>query len=394
MNDDQTSNDLQTGLKTLTISDLIEIGLNVLIHTCMKNIDLFTYMIIDRYTSAVFYDIMIDSRASVQSIVDYEQYLAFIKNISIDLNHTKTETVNVQLKIESTFSLESITIDISIELMKFHVIKTDTSFLLSLADMNRLKVYFNNVENILFMIIKNRDLSIIKRFDHDFLLWKNSYFLHSYIVQSFNFNLCYLTDVELRQLHRRFDHSFIMKLHDLLKRFDHEVKKSVLKKLTKFCTFCQKYAKSFERFKFILKDDVNFNYSIIVDVMYIENHLILHVVDDATRFQTAKWLQNISAKHTWKMLRLCVYLDLSDYILTDVGKNFASREFRQFAISMTIIIKAVLVEVHWSIDVVKRYHAKLRRTYQMIFNDLEIVSKEIVLQMIVKAINDIVDSDD
>jgi hypothetical protein len=32
--------------------------------------------------------------------------------------------------------------------MKFHVIKTDTSFLLSLADMNRLKVYFNNVENI------------------------------------------------------------------------------------------------------------------------------------------------------------------------------------------------------------------------------------------------------
>jgi hypothetical protein len=81
-----------------------------------------------------------------------------------------------------------------------------------------------------------------------------------------------------------------MKLHDLLKRFDHQVKKSVLKKLIKFCTFCQKYAKFSERFKFTLKDDVNLNYSIIVDVMYIENHLILHVVDDATRFQVAKWL--------------------------------------------------------------------------------------------------------
>jgi hypothetical protein len=89
-----------------------------------------------------------------------------------------------------------------------------------------------------------------------------------------------------------------MKLHDLWKRFDHEVKKSVIEKLTKFCISCQKYVKFFERFKFTLKNEnVNFNYSIIVDVMYIENSLILHVVDETTRFQIAKWLQNISAKH-------------------------------------------------------------------------------------------------
>ncbi len=168
--------------------------------------------------------------------------------------------------------------------MKFHVIKADTLFLLSLADMNRLKVYFNNVENLL--IDKIKISSVIRRFDHDFLLWKNFYFLHLYIIQSFSFNLCYLIDVELRQLHRRFDHSSITKLHDLLKRFDHDVKKEVLKKLTKFCIFCQKYAKSSERFKFTLKNDANcnFNYSVIVDVMYIENHLVLHVVDDVTRF--------------------------------------------------------------------------------------------------------------
>jgi hypothetical protein len=246
------------------------------------------------------------------------------------------------------------------------------------------------------MITKNKNLSVIRRFDHEFLLWKNSYFLHLYIAQSFNSNLCYLIDVELRQLHRRFDHSFITKLHDLLERSDHDVKKLVIEKLTKFCIFCQKYAKSSERFKFTLKDEVNFNYSVIVDVMYIENSLILHVVDDVTRFRTAKWLQNISAKHIWNMLRLCwidVYLSSSDHILTDEDKNFASREFRQFVISMTIIIKAVFVEAHWSIDVVKRYHAELRRAYQVIFENLE-VSKEIALQMIVKAINDTVDSDE
>ncbi len=111
---------------------------------------------------------------------------------------------------------------------------------------------------------------MIRRFDHDFLLWKNFYSLHSYITQSFNSNFCYLTNVELRQLHRRFEHLFIMKLHDLLKRFDHEVKKAALKQLIKFCTFCQKYAKSSERFKFTLKDEINFKYSVIIDVMYIE----------------------------------------------------------------------------------------------------------------------------
>ncbi len=112
--------------------------------------------------------------------------------------------------------------------------------------------------------------------------------MQMYINQSFDLNSCYLTETKLRQLHRRFDHSSVRKLYDLLKRANHEVKKSVLKKLIKFCTFCQKYAKFPERFKFTLRDDVNFNYSVIVDVMYVENSLILHVIDETTRFQVAK----------------------------------------------------------------------------------------------------------
>jgi hypothetical protein len=167
MNDDQTSDVLQTDLKNFS---LIDLNVFTFVHICMKNIDFFTYIIIDRYTFEMFYDIMIDSKASIRSIVDYEQYLAFIKNTFIELDSIKVEAINVQFGIESILSIESLTIDISFELVKFHVIKADTLFLLSLTDMNRLKVYFNNVENILFMIIKNRSLSIIRRFDHDFLL--------------------------------------------------------------------------------------------------------------------------------------------------------------------------------------------------------------------------------
>ncbi len=308
-----------------------------ILHTDIKdtNLDSFAYvMIFDRYISEKFYEVMIDSDASTKSTAEYEQYLAFNKmNLTIDLNSFRTETVNIQFDIESASSIKSLIIDISFEIMKFHVIKTDISFLLSLADMNRLKIYFNNVKNILIMIaqLEKSFLSVIRRFDHEFLLWKN--FMQTYIDQSFDFNFCYLIETKLRQLHKRFDHSSTRKLHDLLERFDHDVKKSVLKKLSKFCIFCQKHEKSSERFKFTLRDDVNFNYSVIVDVMYVENSLILHVIDEATRFQAAKWLQNISAKHIWEMLRLCwidVYLSSSDHILHDADKNFVSRKFRQF----------------------------------------------------------------
>jgi hypothetical protein len=57
---------------------------------------------------------------------------------------------------------------------------------------------------------------------------------------------------------------------------------------------------------------------------------------------------------------------------------------------MAITTKAVPVEAHWSVDIVERYHAELRRTYQVIFDDLNGngISKEVILQMTVKAIND------
>jgi hypothetical protein len=148
----------------------------IIVHTDMKNInsDSFAYvMIFDRYINEKFYEMMIDSNVSTKSTAEYEQYLAFKRHKIdriIDLNVFRAEAVNVQFDIESASSIESLIIDISFEIVKFHVIKTDISFLLSLADMNRLKVYFNNVENILNMIIQNRKLSIIRRFDHGFLL--------------------------------------------------------------------------------------------------------------------------------------------------------------------------------------------------------------------------------
>ena len=57
---------------------------------------------------------------------------------------------------------------------------------------------------------------------------------------------------------------------------------------------------------------------------------------------------------------------------------------------MGITTKTVLVEAHWSIRKVKRYYVVLCHTYQIVFEELPDLDKEIALQMTVKAINNIV----
>jgi hypothetical protein len=161
--------------------------------------------------------------------------------------------------------------------------------------------------------------------------------------------------------------------------------------LTRYCHHCQKHGKSPGRFKFTLHDDIDFNYSIVVDIMYIDGAPLLHIVDEGTRFQTGRWLQNISAKHTWDVLRMCwidTYLGPPDIITHDAGKNFVSKEFKQYATIFGTATRSVPVEAHNSVGMVERYHGPLRRIYHIITAELPDISKDMALQMAFKAIND------
>ena len=258
--------------------------------------------------------------------------------------------------------------------------------------MDNLQVYFNNLKNLL---ITPRDaVLVVRRYGHPFLLWGK--FLSTYFTESFDLNPCYLTDVELKRLHRRFGHPSVERLARILDRSGHEVDSKTLKHLTQYCHHCQKHGKSPGRFRFTLREDVDFNYSIVVDIMYIDGLPLLHIVDEGTRFQAGRWLQNISAKHTWDTLRMCwidTYMGPPDIITTDAGKNFVSKEFKQYATTFGTATKSVPVEAHNSIGMVERYHGPLRRAYRIISVELPDITKEMALQMAFKAINDSVGPD-
>ncbi|CCU76925.1 integrase and RNaseH domain-containing protein [Blumeria hordei DH14] len=248
-------------------------------------------------------------------------------------------------------------------------------------DMHRMRVKLDNLENVL--IQGEKVVPIIRKFVHPWMLLNHP-------EQSIAWS--HLTEVELRQLHRRFGHPSSWQLFRLLQRAGNDVELAAIEMLTKYCHLCQMNGKSPGRFKFSLKKDYDFNFKIVVDVMWIINNPVLHVIDTATSFQAARFPKNMSAKTAWDTLRICwidVYLGPPDYIMHDAGTNFASDEFRKSAKSMAINVKEVPIEAHNSIGKVERYHAPLYRAFEVILEELQDKTNlDLILQMAIKAIND------
>jgi hypothetical protein len=342
-----------------------------------------TIYITDRYSDAQFAGVMVDTGAARISTAGKRQYHAYIKTFGPTQLDT-SETASVRFGVGDAHSIGSIRVDMPIGTAKFHVVDADTPFLLCLQDMDKMGVYYNNISDRI--VHPGGSYPIVRRFSHPFVVWD---------AQT---AIAYLTEPELRQLHRRFGHPAVERLATVLNRagYDDPKHHGLLQKITDYCSFCQKHGQSPRRFKFTLRSDsVAFNHTIYADVLYIDNSPVLHVVDEATRFQAARWLDNMTAQHTWDVLRTCwidTYLGPPDLIVHDAGTNFTAQEFKQNAHVLHIRTKVVPTEAAQSMGIVERYHHPLRRAYNVISDELNLsintVNKSLILQMAVKAIND------
>jgi hypothetical protein len=137
---------------------------------------------------------------------------------------------------------------------------------------------------------------------------------------------------------------------------------------------------------------MNFNYRLMVDVIYIDSKPIFHAVNEATSFQAARFLTNLQAKTTWDTLRAIwvnTYAGPPNVIVTNAGKSFVRAEFVANARIMAIEVEEVPVEAHNSIDKIERYYGPLKRAFEVIFANLgNAITPDHVLQMAVKTVND------
>lgn len=338
-----------------------------------------------------FEGILIDTGAAKGSSAGSNQYKAYCEYVGQDPRIDRSKAATCHFGIGSTKSVgtASIIFPIGNLWLSFdaHVVEADTPILLSIDDMDRLGIYLNNLKDQLV----HQDTALVAKVQrkrgHPFILWDPHI-------------SCMLTNTELHRLHRRFGHPSADKLMKLLQRAElpdvgPETRK-VLEKIERSCEPCQIYAQKPRRFKFTLREDKDFNHSIYADVFYIDGKPVLHVVDEATNFQAAKWLKDMQAETLWRALRMCwidVYVGPPDLVVHDAGKNFMANAFQANTDMLHIRTKSVPVESANSMTIVERYHSPIRRAYNIIQKECSSMDREECLQMAVKAINDSVGPD-
>lgn len=110
-----------------------------------------TYVIGKRYGPIVFQGIVIDTGAAKCSTAGYDQYQA-LKRIRSQIQLDKSRAGEAKIQFGEGLIKNSIgTVDVKtpVGTVTFHVLKSTTPFLFSLRDMDRMKIEFRNLRNVL-----------------------------------------------------------------------------------------------------------------------------------------------------------------------------------------------------------------------------------------------------
>lgn len=235
---------------------------------------------------------MPDTGAAVFFTAGKDQYHALCRDFpSIKLDTARAGEALVNFgKGSSASSLGTIEVNTPIGRVTFHILDAPTPFLLCLDDMDALHFKFDNTMNLIVHALGKKTTPVVRKWGHPwFFLDKNEA------------ATAFLTEQELRTLHRRFGHPMTRRFANVLRKagFD-EIDQRTLEEIEKFCHHCQKHSGPPRRFKFTLQDDLEFNHEIIIDVMYLNGKPVLHVVDGATAFHAGRFLPSMSSKDVWK----------------------------------------------------------------------------------------------
>lgn len=344
-----------------------------------------------RYNDEYFYGVMIDTGCARASSGGLAQYRAYCRHVGEQEDIDKSKRVFCKFGISGKMSVGRARMKLPINhlVLEFclYIIDGDLPILLSLADMDKLGIFYNNLRDVLVHQHTNESTEVMRFFAHPFVRWNP-------------LQHCFFTYTELKRLHKRFGHPHSDKLYNLLKRADvsnvDSTTRAHLEEIARRCRPCQTYAQAPRRFKFALRDDKEFNHTVFVDIFYVNKKPVLHVVDEATRYQAARWLSNVTAESVWRAMRLCwidVYLGPPDIVMHDAGKQFVARVFQTNAELLHIETRDVPIETPNSMSYVERYHNPIRHAFKIVTAEAPDLDPEAALQTAVKSVNDSIGPD-
>lgn len=134
-----------------------------------------------------------------------------------------------------------------------HVNEADITLLFSLADMDKLRIMFDNLKNKICNDSSRAVASVTRHHGHPFLQWSP-------------YNQSFFTKIELCRLHRRLGHPHADKQYNVLKRTElrnvAERTRKELQEIKTRCKLCQVNAQAPRRFKITLRDKTELNSSV------------------------------------------------------------------------------------------------------------------------------------
>ena len=272
------------------------------------------------------------------------------------------------------------------------VVKADVPFLFGLDAMDSCRVQVLSVQNALEHIPAGN--SIGWRVP---LVRKDGHILLSFLPVSVTHAVHY-SRTQLHRLHRSLYHPSAAKLYELLRRADPSKldadSRDILEDISRSCHACQTYSRAQLSFSVTMPGEVKFNRSLRLDICYISDNgkskPVLHVVDAATHFQAAAWLEKQDVTHVWNAFLICwarVFVGNPEEVLTDQGSVFISEGFRELCSKSDIRLKHVPVESHNSLSVGEGYHNALKRTFGKLRVCHPKADAKLLLQLSVFAIN-------
>jgi len=264
--------------------------------------------------------------------------------------------------------------------MRVAIVDLSIPFLFGLDALDAFSLYVNNVDNSLKCDARGFKTPLTRKDGHLYLVWNNA---------------IHYTTTELDRLHRHFHHPQTGRLAELLRRaggakITPDVQ-AELAKVAAACDVCQRLAVAPHRFRTTMpSDDLSFNRTVYLDLMYLEGKSVLHVVDHDTAFSAAAFTDGERVDVLWQ-LYCCIwanpYVGHPSFMHADQGPQFKSAAWKALTNSAGVDLQLSGVESHNALGTGERYHAFLRTIYRRVRMEHPTVTAGSALSMAVAAMN-------
>lgn len=144
---------------------------------------------------------------------------------------------------------------------------------------------------------------------------------------------CYVTRTELTKRHKQFMHPSAEKLLNLFKKwYSHKVNTELKEQISANQETCSEYAVLPFRFRAVIGKENIFIYTeLAMDVLWLANKPVIHIVDIKTGFHNAVFIEDKTATNLWNDFVNCWDISTTDFpktIRLDRVTIATSNEFR------------------------------------------------------------------